>query len=419
MPPPDKVAGTEQQQQVRQNPHAASIDSSRIIRPDYAEPAYARLAGIAQEKWRDGYGRGPKGDIVYKESGLILSANESGSQYVDKARENARDLGYSVQALSNSDEIGRLVNTGGRNGECGYINWESGWADSGKAMEGAMSLALETGGKKQERVVFRRGTARKLIYDNSQQQNSVVGAELEDGDEVRADLTILAAGAWSGALIDLRGRAEARGQVMAYVPITKQEKETLKGMPVPLNLSTGMFAIPPVQDAITGDWVLKIARHGYGYANPTSVSPEGQAITTSLPHGKFSPIPAEGEAQCRVFLKQMIPWLGDRAFCSSRICWYTDTPSGDFLISFHPSYSGLFVATGGSGHGFKFLPVLGDKIVAGIEGRLEQELANLWRWREVKVMSFMGTEDGSRCGTKGMVLEEEWKKGNVVGKSRL
>ena len=420
LPPIDTFADSKQLQQPHQNLYSASIDSSRIIRPDYAEPAYATLAGTAQEKWRGGYGRGPKNGIVYRESGLILSANESGRQYVDKARENAQNLGFSVQALKNGDAIENLIGTGGRNGESGYMNWGSGWADSGKAMEGALTLALEKARDKEEgRVVFRRGTARRLIYKKDQEQTVVVGAELEDGDRLRVDLTILAAGAWSGALIDLRGRAEARGQVMAYVPVTESEKERLKAVPVPLNLSTGMFMIPPVKDAVTGDWSVKVARHGYGYANPTSVSPEGQPITTSLPHAKFSPIPAEGEAQCRAFLKQIIPWLSDRGFSSSRICWYTDTPSGDFLISFHPSYSGLFVATGGSGHGFKFLPVLGDKIVAGIEGRLERELAYLWRWREQNVIPFNGTEDGSRCGLRGMVLEEEWKKGHLKGHSKL
>lgn len=267
-------------------------------------------------------------------------------------------------------------------------------------------------GRGMGRVVFRRGSGRRLVFESDGLRRKVVGVEMERGEGmIRADLTVVAAGAWSGALVDLKGRAEARGQVMAYVPVTAEEKERLKNKPVLLNMSTGMFVIPPILDANSGEWVLKIARHAYGYANSVAVSPQGEDIITSLPSSSFSPIPAEGDRACRMFLQQVIPWLSDRAFSSTRICWYTDTPTGDFLIDHHPSYSGLFLATGGSGHGFKFLPVLGEKIVAAIDGELEDELKGLWSWKEEGVVPFRGCEDGSRGGVEGMVLEEEWKKG--------
>lgn len=298
-------------------------------------------------------------------------------------------------------------------------------------MEGVLRVVAERVGRRngegrgRGRVGFRRGKARRLIFGDGdgggEGKRRVVGAVLEDGEVVRADLTIVAAGAWSGALVDLRGRAEARGQVLAYVSVTEEERKRLKDMPVLLNLSTGMFAIPPVDNTSaspahperrTANWAVKVARHAFGYANPTTVAPEGEDIVTSLPAKKFSPIPAEGEEACRSFLQKTIPWLGDRPFDSTRICWYTDTPTGNFLIDYHPEYEGLFLATGGSGHGFKFLPVLGDKIVRAVEGRLEEELMGLWRWPGEMVLPFRGCEDGSRMGDRGMLLEEEWAKGD-------
>lgn len=335
---------------------------------------------------------------------------------MNKARENAKGLGCDVQALDSGEEIGKLLGTGGTGGESGYVNWGSGWVDNGRAMEGVMASTIR-GARERGGVVFRRAKVRHLLFEDGQRE-LVLGARLEDGDVIRADLTIVAAGAWSGTMVDLSGRAEARGQVIAYVPVTEQEKDRLKDKPVLLNLSTGMFVMPPVQDANTGEWGLKIARHSYGYGNPTSVSPEGKLITTSVPSPRFSPIPDEGERDCRAFLQQTIPWLGKRPFSSTRICWYTDTPTGDFLISYHPVYEGLFLAIGGSGHGFKFLPVLGENVVAAIEGRLDEELAELWKWRE-KAEPFTGTEDGSRGGKRGLILEEEWKKGEGSERSRL
>lgn len=374
---------------------------------------------------------------MYRESGIILSAEKDGSEYVRRAMGNAEGLGYRVEGLTSKEDVRGVLGTGGEGGESGYVNWGSGWADAGRAMEGCMRMVVEAARERNREgrgaVVFKKGRATRLIFrdGDARGKRRVVGAVLEDGSEVLAGLTIVAAGAWSGALVDLRGRAEARGQVLAYVGITDEEKERLESMPVVLNLSTGMFAIPPVEDKSPSlpaqgggkrDWVLKVARHAFGYAHPTTVAPEGEDIVVSLPATIFSPIPAEGNRACRSFLQKTIPWLSDRPFGGTRICWYADTPSGNFLIDYHPRFTGLFLATGGSGHGFKFLPVLGDRIVATVEGQLERELAALWRWPVGEgVLPFRGCEDGSRMGERGMVLEVEWKKreGSGAGRSRL
>lgn len=340
--------------------------------------------------------------------------------------------------------MGACLGTGGEGGEGGYVNWGSGWVEAGRAMGGLLGgvvRVVEAGGR--AGVVFKRGWVRRLCFGDDdgggggggeRGKRRVVGAVLDGGEEVLAALTIVAAGAWSGALVDLRGRAEARGQVLAYVAVTEEEKERLRDMPVVLNLSTGMFAIPPVEDrsaaaaaaleggkeGTKGDakWFVKIARHAFGYANPTTVSPEGPAILASLPAAAFSPIPREGDSACRAFLRQTIPWLGERPFSASRLCWYSDTPTGDFLVDHHPGYGGLFLATGGSGHAFKFLPVLGDRVVEAVEGRLGGGLGPLWGWRGEGVRPFRGCEDGSRVGERGLVLGVEWGKGEG-GRSRL
>lgn len=90
------------------------------------------------------------------------------------------------------------------------------------------------------------------------------------------------------------------------------------------------------------------------------------------------------------------------------------SPKGDFIISHHPSYTGLFLATGGSGHGYKFLPVIGDKIVDALEGTLDPALQKLWAWpAEPGAMEggVVYTEDGSRSGAKGLRLREELARG--------
>ncbi len=87
------------------------------------------------------------------------------------------------------------------------------------------------------------------------------------------------------------------------------------------------------------------------------------------------------------------------------------SPKGDFIVSHHPTYPSLFLATGGSGHAYKFFPVIGDKVVDALEGKLDPELRELWQWPEaMDEDNFEGTEDGSRSGSKRLLLMEELAK---------
>ena len=63
-----------------------------------------------------------------------------------------------------------------------------------------------------------------------------------------------------------------------------------------------------------------------------------------------------------------------------RICWDAFTSSSDFIISPHAGAQGLYVATCGSFHGYKFFPVLGKYVVQMLEGELESELKEKWAW---------------------------------------
>lgn len=72
------------------------------------------------------------------------------------------------------------------------------------------------------------------------------------------------------------------------------------------------------------------------------------------------------------------------------------------------------MATGDSGHAFKVFPIIGEKIVDAIEGRLDPELRDLWRWKLESPEIFQGTDDGTRGGRRGMILEQEWQRGGQI-----
>lgn len=72
-----------------------------------------------------------------------------------------------------------------------------------------------------------------------------------------------------------------------------------------------------------------------------------------------------------------------------RLCWELSTPNEDFIISplgekDKKPIEGLYMATAGGFHGFKFLPVIGEYVVKMLNGELEEHLARKWDWNRVQ-----------------------------------
>ncbi|KAI0120420.1 putative fructosyl amino acid protein [Hypoxylon sp. NC0597] len=408
---------------------ASSIDSSRIIRADYADPAYAALAAEAQAHWRKTDPSSLGGEGRYTESGFILSADngpmlrEDGTltpiAYAKKSWINAMALAQaegrpmsSVRMMAGSRPLSKVTGLG-KFADWGYLNEASGWADAEASMKWFHERVVAT-----KRVKFINGTAESLETDDSTKR--VTGARLKDGSVLSADLVIVAAGAWTPTLVDLSQQAVATGQVLGYIDLTEEEQEKLQKSPVILNLSTGLFMIPP------RNRVLKVARHAYGYLNPKPLSkpplsvPGSSKPSPSLVSQPYThlddenlSIPAEGEKALREAVRTMIPWpeLQERPFSRTRLCWYTDTATGDWIIDYHPYWENVFVATGGSGHAFKFLPVIGDRVVDSIMDKCPKEFRDKWKWKAAgDVEKPIVTEDGSRGGQPGLILEDESKR---------
>ncbi|MEZ4464257.1 MAG: FAD-dependent oxidoreductase [bacterium] len=111
--------------------------------------------------------------------------------------------------------------------------------------------------------------------------------------------------------------------------------------------------------------LLKIAHHGPGRRE----DPAGPRET-----------PAARVATLRAFLADALPGLVRAPLAETRVCFYCDTFDGDFLVDRSPARPGLVVVAGGSGHGLKFAPVLGDLVAAVLDDAPHPARARLsWR----------------------------------------
>src|SRR5262249_45248652 len=82
---------------------------------------------------------------------------------------------------------------------------------------------------------------------------------------------------------------------------------------------------------------------------------------------------AEEISHARHFLRERFPDLAGAPLDSGEVCQYENTCNGDFLIDRHPDLENVWIAGGGSGHGFKHGPAVGEYAAGIIDGRVQPE----------------------------------------------
>jgi sarcosine oxidase/L-pipecolate oxidase len=321
-------------------PDGSSVDISRVIRFDYRDPLYAKLAKEAFDVWRDD----PRfRGIFHHGPNAFIASKAYGRMHLKKCTDALDGLNHPWEPMPNQGAIksefpilyGGTVHTN----LSGYCNRSSGWADAQKAITVLRNQCIESGvsficGKEGTVTAFQKDTTTRRI----------VAAQTESGHDIQGDYFILSAGAWSTSLAPMYNSAISTAQVLAFINLTDVEMEAYKDLPLYIDYDSGWFCFPPHPEAR----VLKIAVHGWGYTrtmeqNGISLPP----TTTRSKRTNFAP--EDGVERLRAGLGTILPSLAEREFDRVAVCWYNDTPSGDFIIDYHPDHTNLFLATAGSG----------------------------------------------------------------------
>lgn len=315
----------------------SSVDISRIIRFDYADPLYARMAKEAYQGWRKEYS-----DFFYQ-SGFIMLAKDSSNVYVNKSMETVRSQGGQVDEFHRANDVKKLYPgvTSDFSGLYATHNASGGWADAEKSIQ---RLASECSLAGVSFITGPQGTVHTLRKESSR----VVGVNTVSGAAIPASQVILCTGAWSNRLLNLSHAASASGQPVGFIQLTSDEARDIENIPVMINMTTGVFCFPPTP----GTHILKLARHGHGYATEAVSEETGHMVSSPRRDGsnaKSEYLPDDADEALRDGLRQFFPNLKDRAWRRRRLCWYTNTPAGDFIIDHHSTLDGLFIATGGAG----------------------------------------------------------------------
>jgi sarcosine oxidase len=173
-------------------------------------------------------------------------------------------------------------------------------------------------------------------------------------DTFRADRLILSAGAWAARVVADLG-----------MPLEVERHVQMWFRPLP---GSGPFEGPRfpiyILDSPEGQQA-----YGFPQAGPASEGVKAAFFRNGTPadpdHLRRTVDPAEA-VPLRAFLSIRLPGLpGD--LVRAVPCMYTITPDEHFVLGLHPAHPNVAVAAGFSGHGFKFVPVIGE-ILADLAG---------------------------------------------------
>ena len=64
----------------------------------------------------------------------------------------------------------------------------------------------------------------------------------------------------------------------------------------------------------------------------------------------------------REYIAFRFPALRDAPLLETRVCQYEQTPDSNFILDRHPANENVWIAGGGSGHGFKHGPAVGERM---------------------------------------------------------
>lgn len=319
----------------------SSVDISRVIRTDYADPLYAKMGREALQGWRTEY------QAHFHDSGFVMLAPKSGHPYLENIRKVSKALGVPLRDFDDASSVRDVFPAfqSRTHDMQASVNDAGGWADAEAAIRQLATSCSQAG------VSFVTGRAGTVTSLRRGAGGRVTGVNVLAGGSISADQVILSTGAWTNRLIGIEHTASASGQPVGFIQLTPDEAERLAGMPVIINFASGVFVFP----VTPGSNILKVARHSYGFATDVKIE-EGDRAGTRVSSPKrdssgvaSSFLPDEADAALREGLSQLVPEFASRPWSQRRLCWYTDTPEGDFIVDRHPLLKGLFLATGGAG----------------------------------------------------------------------
>jgi glycine/D-amino acid oxidase-like deaminating enzyme len=337
------------------NSRSSSGGETRIIRGTYGPgQPYTKMAAHAMRLWKEHETRW--GLRLLHRAGVLWMVTSADDQFERSSLPMLRDAGISYEELSGA-EVGKRwpqINVKG-------VRWaihepEGGFLAARVACQAVVEGFLAEGGEYRQVAVLPHGLESR-VRD---------GLILSDGSKLIADQYVFACGPWLGGLFP-----ETIGN---RIRPTKQDVFFF-GTPA----GDGRFseAHLPVWADHRDRFIYGIpATHGRGF----KVADDTRGI-------EFDPTSGErvvsdgGLRIIRDYIAFRFPAMKGAPLVETRVCQYESTPDNHLIVDRHPAADHVWLVGGGSGHGFKHGPAVGEMVADLVmEGKDAEPIFRLARF---------------------------------------
>ncbi|MEP6471606.1 MAG: FAD-dependent oxidoreductase, partial [Acidobacteriota bacterium] len=328
------------------NSRASSGGETRVIRGTYGpSPVYVRLVARALQLWRENEKRW--GKHLYHRTGALWMV-EKDDKYEKASLPLLREAGLAFEELTAADAAKRYPQINFDRVEWAIFEKDAGYLTARRACEAVLEGFRSEGGE------YRQVSVEPPAIDGGK----LGGLTLSDGTNLVADSYVFACGPWLGKFFpDVTGNLirPTRQEVFFFGTPPGDARFSEEVLPVWIDHGDRlMYGIPGNQ------W------RGFKVADDTRGAPfdptSGERVVS-----------AEGLRAARDFLGFRFPALKDSPLLESRVCQYENSPDEHFIVDHHPRAGSVWIVGGGSGHGFKHGPALGELVAGNVLGKTPLE----------------------------------------------
>jgi monomeric sarcosine oxidase len=326
------------------NSRSSSGDESRIIRMSYgANEIYTRWSWRALKLWKDFCAE--TGATLFHQTGVLLLAQGAFAHALDSEK-TLTAQGIPFERLDRDELERRFPQFDFSNVDWAIYEPESGALMARRAVQTVTQAAIQRGVSFfNEAVLPPTGTGLLTALTTT------------NGDKLHADQFVFACGPWLPKLFPalLGERIHVTRQEVFYFGTPPGDARfSAPHCPTWIDFAAEVYGLPSLEAR-----GFKVApdRHGAAF-DPD----RDERVCT-----------ADALQTARQTLARRFPALQDAPLVETRVCQYENTSNGDFLIDRHPDFSNVWLVGGGSGHGFKHGPALGEYVAARIVANAQVE----------------------------------------------
>jgi sarcosine oxidase len=336
------------------NSRSSSGGETRIIRGTYGpNQPYTEMAARSLRLWKDNQERW--GCRLFHPSGVLWMAGDGGDEFERGSLPLLREFGFAYEELSVAELRRRWPQI-----NLDDIRWAvyepgSGYLTARVACQRVQQAFVEEGGDYRQMRVKWAGD----------------GLAISDDSRLTADQYVFACGPWLGEIFpDVLGRC---------ITATKQD--------------VFFFGTPPGDDRFAEGklpvWAHHRERFFYGIPD---IRGRGFKVAEDTRGPVFDPTSGERVANAetlqriREYLGFRFPAMRGAPLIETRVCQYENTQDHNLIVDRHPAAENVWIVGGGSGHGFKHGPAVGEMVARFVLSGNEADVRfRLDRFKDLRI----------------------------------